>query len=132
MGHGLEWIKKALNPPTITPLGAAVADLLHDLYNGLHHADPVQLKKVAWHDDHHIEFLHYGGLANFDSERLTLLVVRAHDYKLRVEISARAPRYLELMFHLRKREGSNWDRIPTMEDHLALIRRYYPAPIEAK
>lgn len=130
MGHGSEWIQKALKPPSISPLGVAVADLLYDFHHGLHHADPKQLAKIDWGHDHHILYLYYGGLATFDSDRLTLLVMLAFDYRLRLELDAKAHGYIEMMFHLRpSRTGGMWERLPTLEDHITLLRKYHPAPV---
>ena len=73
----------------------------------------------------------FGSLATFDSEKLTKLVVLAHDRYLRVDIGAAGKGKLELMFHLRKtRTGDLMRRMPTMEQHLADIRKYYPAEVE--
>lgn len=131
MGHGSEWINKAFKPARMTPLGVAVADLLYDFYNGLHHADPKQLVKIDWGHDHHIFYIYRGHLSTFDFDNLTRLVMLAFDRHLRLDLSGKANGYIEMMFHLRpKRTGSIVERLPTLEEHLVLLRKYHPVPVE--
>ncbi len=125
---GAEWIRSALKKE-LSPLGVAVADLLGDVFAGIYHLADTELRKVDWDDTHFMLFYLVGrSLATFDSETLTKLVVLAHDRMLRVDISAAGRGKLELMFHLRaSRTGDLMRRMPTMETHLAAIRKYYPA-----
>ncbi len=128
---GADWIQSALKRE-LSPLGEAVADLLGDVFTGIYHLDAKQLAKVEWDDNQSITVrLYYQSLSTFDDENLTRLVVFAHDRMVRVSISAVAPKLLELMFHQRHtRTGGVWERMPTMETHLAAIRKYYPAETE--
>lgn len=46
---------------------------------------------------------------------------------LRVEIQAAAPNYLKLMISQRttREPGESWKRMPTLEDHIAVLRKAY-------
>lgn len=128
---GAEWIKAALSVREMSPLGEAVANLLDNVFVGIYHLDDNKLRKVDWGDTYVVCVqLSCQSLSNFDNNNLTKLVVLAHDYCLRLDISARTVRTLELMFHARQRQGDLMRRMPTMEQHLEIIRRYYPAKDE--
>lgn len=126
---GADWIRSAFEGVALSPLGENVANLLGDVFCGIYHLDTKQLGKTKWGDNHSITVrLHYQSLSTFDDEYLTRLVVFAHDRMLRVSIGAVAPKLLELMFHQRHtRTGGVWERMPTMEQHLAAHRLYYRA-----
>ena len=44
---GAAWIRSALGRE-LSPLGAAVADLLGDVFAGIYHLDNADLRKVDW------------------------------------------------------------------------------------
>ena len=134
MTTGSEWIKTQAYAKDLSPLAAAVADLLANVFGGLHHLDAKSLRKADWANPHFFEFIIYGSLSTWDNPQLTLLIVLAHDAMLRVSIEALAPGYLRLLFHQRQERwepgGNLMIAIPTMEAHLALIRKHHPAPAE--
>lgn len=124
---GSEWIRRTFKTD-LSELGRNVADLLDEVFSGIYHLDIAKLKKVDWGDNYFIAVqLHWQTLSTYDNDHLTRLVVLAHDRCLRVDISATTVRTLELMFHQRKPVGGFADRMPTMEKHLADIRKYHPA-----
>lgn len=128
---GAEWIQSALKPKyPMSPLGIAVADLLGEVFAGIYHIDDSVLERVDWADDYvMIVRLTHQSLSTCDNDYLTRLVVLSHDCCLRLDIRASSKDNLRLMFHQRKRTGSLFERIPTMEEHLAHIRRMKePAP----
>lgn len=62
-------------------------------------------------------------LATFDFNHLTRLVVMAHDRCIRVEIVPTGFGTIGINLHRRhKREGSIFEKHPTIEEHIALIR----------
>ena len=126
---GSEWIKSALKVREMSPLGAAVADLLGDCYSGIYHLEDKKLKKVDWGDPYVVAVqISHQQLSTFDGPYLTLLVVLAHDRCLRMSIRAATVNTLELLFHQRQRGGDLSRRMPTIEEHIASIRRYHPQP----
>lgn len=150
--EGANWLKRSLRL-SLSALGETVADMLGDTFGGIYHLDADTLKKIDWEDDYVLVVpLYRRSLSTFDDELLTKLVVLAHDRCLRLSISAVADvepglmrravdeewsdkeieecgrATLELMFHRRQRSGDVSRRMPTMESHLAAIRKYYPAP----
>lgn len=109
----------------MSPLGIAVADLLGDVFKGIYHLDYKALSRVRWNDNYCIIFiLSWWDLSTFDFDELTKLVVLSHDRMIRISINAVAPHRMQLLFHQRKtRIGSISERMPTMEEHIEIIRK---------
>ena len=71
----------------------------------------------------------YGrGLATWDSDGLTRLVIAAHDACTRVCITPASPTYLKIRLHPRERDSSFMTGHPTIEEAIA---RFRPAPLDA-
>lgn len=65
-----------------------------------------------------------GGLASFDFDELTRAIVMAHDRMIRFSVTPSGPGMLRLVLHKRHtREGQMSARHPTLEDHVASIRK---------
>ena len=98
--------------------------LLADLYLGFHH---VHGALHEWGDG--IKFNTYiTRLATFDFDGLTRLVLLAHDRMIRVEVIPSGPRMIGLTLHKRhKRDGSMYERHPTIETAIAAHRKHYEA-----
>lgn len=108
-----------------SPLGLEVAELIDRLVAGFHHIESDLRGKVDWSNTHHIvvPWPRHFNLATVDSDLLTRLVVLSHDMMLRVEVRPRAHRWQEFIFHKRlTRTGSLMERMPAIEEHIALIR----------
>lgn len=66
-------------------------------------------------------------MASFDFDQMTRLVILAHDYCVRVKVSARTIGYLELMFHDRRRWPPELpNRHPTIEAAIEAVRKAAP------
>ncbi len=63
-----------------------------------------------------------GSLATFDGSGLTALVIGAHAWAVRVEISPASPTFLRLGLHARQRGGRIFDRHPTLHSAWASYR----------
>jgi hypothetical protein len=126
MGAGADRIRavRKINP---SPLGEAVADLLNAVWDGIYHLPDSVVHKTDWTDNYYIAVVvpdH--GLATWDFNYLTKLVVLCHDAGLRMQIGTCNPRNLRLSFHQRKtRKGSTMERHPTMEEATRIIRDVY-------
>ena len=131
MTTGSEWIKKQRYVSDVSPLAASAADLLGIVFGGISHLDEKALRKADWENPHYFEIVISGSLSTWDGPTLTWLVVMAHDAMLRLEIEGAGKNRLCLRFHRRE---ERWEpgvnsliiSIPTMETHLAHIRKYYP------
>ena len=123
---GAEWLEPQLtkNGIEMSDLGRDVADLLGDLSRGIYHIEQ-HLDSADWSNTRWIEIRLPGQLATFDGDVLTVLVVLCHDKAIRCEINPRSNSYLTLRFHQRAREGSMFERHPTLEDHVKKIREHY-------
>lgn len=119
---GANWIKTLKKE--MSPLGEAVANLLGRVFLGIYHLPHPALERVDWSNPYYIEFIYDGDLATVDFNRLTMLVVFAHDEMIRVSIQGCGPRYMKMQFHQRaSRTGSMSERYPTIENHIEQIRR---------
>lgn len=95
--------------------------MLSDLFGGMHHVfGNIQPSGNGIM----INTKHVGSFATFDFDGLTRAVVMAHDRMIRFEIAPSGPGMLKLFFYKRHtRDGSMSKRHPTMEDHIASIRK---------
>jgi len=122
MGAGADWIKGKFGAQ-FSLFGEDVADLLDDLYGGIYHVNHSALKRVDWAHGECIRLtIDDSRMSTFDCADLTKLVVLAHDRCIRVEIQAAAHGFLWLVFSPRNRNGTMYERHPTLEDHIALLR----------
>ncbi len=88
------------------------------VYRGKHHI-PARVKDCGYY----IEVNVYMGMASYDFDHLTRLVVGAHDYCVRVEILSSGPGLLKLRFADRQRMAPNsMESHPRLEPAIALIR----------
>lgn len=140
---GAEWIEKNLaaqrridarskrarrltTASHMSELGKAVADVLGLVWQGIYHLDEAALMRVRWDDQYLVEVPVRHGLATFDRGDLTWLVIVCHDLMLRMEIDVHRPGHLLLRFwQRRQREGSLFERMPTLEQHAETLRRAY-------
>ena len=120
---GVDWLLGRLRrhvdgEPKISPLGVIVADILGQVYRGIYHIDfGSTLTKPDWSDENFIEVNVPQGIATYDSNELTALVLAAHEVPVRLEINAGGPRRLKLGFSPRQRRALElWGRHPTIED----------------
>lgn len=120
---GADWVEKSLGR-TLSPIGRKAANVLGFVYAGIYHLDQAALKKVNWADKWNVHVIIDGSLATYDANALTRLVIAAHDLCARVEIEARAYRYLRLTFSERERNGrSVITSHPTIEQAIESARR---------
>lgn len=127
--RGADWLEGGIGVKEVSSLGTAVADLLGDVYEGIYHLNYNSLRKVKWSDPDYIEVTVRHGLATWDYNELTRLVVLCHDRLLRCAVHAAAPGYLKLCFSQREgREGSTSRRHPTIEHAVESIRAFYARP----
>lgn len=63
------------------------------------------------------------GLATWDFDQLTRLVLAAHDECVRVQVAPSSPRYLRISMSPRARSGGMSERHPTIEDAVADYRK---------
>ncbi len=119
---GADWLPRRLRrhaagEPKISPLGLLVADILGQVYRGIYHIDyGITLTKPDWSDENFIEVNVPQGLATYDGNELTALVIEAHEAPVRLEINAGGPRRLKLGFSPRSRKAVElWGRHPTIE-----------------
>jgi hypothetical protein len=80
-------------------------------YRGEHHF-PGKLKPFGegW------AMSHFGGMATYDGNELTRLVLLAHSECIRVEIDSGGPNRLRIAIWKRQREGRMAERHPTIQE----------------
>lgn len=122
---GADWVARTFKIENMSPLGKAVADILGKVYQGIYHLDDKALKRVDWANDYVLIYKHDRSVSTVDFNHLTQLVVLCHDAAIRMQIGPCNFHYLELMFHQRQRDGGYSERCPTLEDHVATIRKFH-------
>ena len=92
--------------------------MLADIFGGFHHVyNPIKPFGYG------IETNVHGSLPTFDSDTLTRAVILAHDRIVRFEVRSSGPGMVRLCLWKRhKRDGSMFERHPTMEQALAAYR----------
>jgi len=72
-----------------------------------------------------IEFCPVGDLSTWDWNQLTNVVLYAHAYRVRVELSPASPRRLRVCLHAREATGSTTERHPGLRElvEMAMNRR---------
>lgn len=103
-------------------LASKVATILDRVFDGWYHIDDA-FNKAKWENPSYVEIRLRRELSTWDFNLLTQLVVLCHDEAIRLEISPCSNTSLKLLFHERQREGRMYERHPTIEDAIAMIRR---------
>lgn len=117
-------------PPTpFTPLDfAAAVDFFAYIFNGEHNIpgdEDGERNVKRYGDGWHV--VYHGSLATWDGNRLTSLVLLAHDLCVRVEIIP-ASKALKIAIWGREFRAGRVDVThPTLEQAIERHRRYYPA-----
>lgn len=95
------------------PFALRVSGVIEMVFGGKH-----RLAKCTEHSTH-VELVPHGTLATYDDDRLTLLVLAAHKYGVRAEVTNNGMRGIKILLHNRKaRTGRMFERHPTIEDVL--------------
>ncbi len=124
-----EWVERQLSRETPLPaFPAAAIDLLCNALGVGPWNVPVRWDRASLTERRCRFVLRTDGLATFDSDPLTRLVVLAHDRCIRLQLSPAAFAYLAIEMWPRKRNGGDFSaHHPTIEEAIARLR---PAPIE--
>lgn len=94
--------------------------VLSRAFGGMHHVYNLHKSPREWHTNH------YGDLSTFDFNALTLLVLGAHEYCIRLSIQSSGPRMVKICLWPRiSRDGTFDKRHPTIEE---AITRYRTRP----
>lgn len=95
-------------------------DFFSEFYSGEHHI-PGKVKRYGegWMVNHD-----RGDLATYDYDQLTQLVFLAHLKCYRVSVAPSSPRHLKIAIWKRKREGSMFQRHPTLETAIENFMKY--------
>jgi hypothetical protein len=83
-----------------------------ELFLGVHHI-PGKIKDWGFNGWY---VTYYGDLSTFDFNTLTRLVLLAHKFRMRVEITSGGPRRVNIAVHKRTKEGNISTRHPGLED----------------
>ena len=85
---------------------------------------PINWKRVDWRHGNGVSFvIRSEGLATYDFNKLTRLVIGAHEECIRLEISPHTFSHLKInMWPRKSREGNMYERHPTIEDAIINFR----------
>lgn len=100
--------EKPIRPGEMSANQYRCYDMLCDAVGGSHHI----YGKMFPATDNGLTTVISNSLSTFDNDELTRMVILAHDYCVRLEVSPASSRHLRLYLHARDREGSIWKRHP--------------------
>ena len=100
------------------PFAEKIELFIDYVFGGRHHTHSVELKDGVLYI---IKF--WDNLATWDDNKLTKIVVAAHDLGLRVDAQPNGMRGMRLMIHNRAQRESIVRGHPTLEQHLEKIGR---------
>lgn len=95
-------------------------DFFGKIFGGNHHI-PGEVKQFG--DGWAVNYS--GDLATFDYNHLTKIVLLAHDECVRASIQPAGARNVKIAIWKRKREGSTFERHPSLDDAVTQLRDYY-------
>jgi hypothetical protein len=116
---------------TVSENGARCAELLRVWLGGLHHfpGGDKELRATDWSSFFVAVRIRHLSLDTYDGDRLTRLVLLAHDHAIRVGLSSEAMKSITITLHPRPRDGGVMRRHPTIEEALAMHRRFHPEAV---
>lgn len=124
---GPEFMARNHPKKTLSALGSEVAQILSLILGGLHHADPKELNRVEWADEHSMEYRFFGEMATWDGWTLSALVVLAHDRNVRIAVRYTPTREHVAIRFMRPEFNTAEGMMghPTIEETIARLRAYY-------
>lgn len=141
-----EDVKPYTDVKEFSSLGKKAAHILGEVFQGCHHLDYEEMKRINWANTFFIDYRTHTEIATVDGSMMSALVVMAHDMCMRVSVSAIFEKDIEweemesnlgqygscghvvklqILFHERKREGSFMERHPPLEEHIETLRKFY-------
>lgn len=117
------WVESRLNHE-LTEFQRDAVELLSQAFNTGIYNLATNWEKVDWNWGDGVRFKIRRSMATYDFDHLTRLVILAHDMCIRVELTALAPNVMGIaMWRRNKRDGSMYERHPTMEQAIEKVRR---------
>ena len=114
-------------PDQLSDFHLRVFDIIGISYGGIYNA-PVAWDAVQWKGfADGIGIPVRGGMATFDGNKLTMLVLLCHEARIRLDIDPHGFGYLLLQFWPRQHEGGIGRRHPNIDEAVASLRQYLPA-----
>lgn len=124
----IEWIENKYNL-VVSKFMREVLDIMDCVYSGLHHTNYYeQFKKKQYCETRFAEYIDRANeLSTYDFNRLTKLVVLAHDKGIRVSITSDRKKGLVILFHnrmgIRGNGFSMSQRHPTLSKAIKQVRQ---------
>lgn len=118
---GSQWL--LANDKKLSAFGVEVADLLGDLFDGIHHVSS-EVMRADFSNERYITVTVSDGsgrFSTFDSPLLTKLVLLGHKTGIRAGINAATHGYLRLCFVRVDRTGFYADRHPTLTESMEAL-----------
>lgn len=113
-------------PDQLSDFQLKVFDIIGIAYGGIYNA-PVAWDAVIWNFGRGMAIPVRGGMATFDGQVLTTLVLLCHEARIRLDIDPHGFGYLKLQFWQRQHEGCIGTRHPNIDEAVASLRRYLPS-----
>jgi len=109
-------------PDKLNPFQRQVATIIGIVGGGIYNA-PVEWERVTWgRRGMHVPWRGY--LDTFDFNRLTMLVLLAHEARIRVGVEPHTMREVVISFFARRHAGDIGTRHPSIDEAVASFRAY--------
>lgn len=118
------WVEN-VRAEILPPFAHAAIELIAMVFGGAHNA-PINWRKAEIDESSVHVCTRWAPLATWDFNQLTRLVVASHDLMIRVELSAAAPKIMELALYPRHKRSPGESisvRMPTLDDGVEIARR---------
>lgn len=125
--YALDYMKETNLPPLSDDVKDRFGQVVGYAFGGWHHVgDPKRCGTG-------VKFSTYGGLATFDFNQLTKLVLISHAVRVRAEIGQGGPRQLNVYLHPRIDKPDSWsDHHPSLADLVASAQKLMRSDGEQK
>ena len=90
-------------------------EVLACTFRGIHNAPKVHKENHRW------TLNKYGGMATFDNDTLTRLVVSCHKFCIRAEIKSSGPGMVKVVLWPRRRTGAFHERHPNIQEAIESV-----------
>jgi hypothetical protein len=111
MGQPIDFSEKPQPDLIELTFAEKVESFIDDVFGGRHHVRKIEDK------GHHVKLVIFDGIATYDGDTMTRIVIASHELGLRAELSANGMRGLKILLHNRvSRTGCPmYQRHPTLE-----------------
>ncbi len=113
-------------PDRLSPFQACLFDIIGIACGGIYNAQ-LDWDSLDWRYGRGVSMAYWGGLATFDLNCLSTLVLLCHEARIRFSVECSRPCRLRLSFWPRAATGDVASRHPNLDEAVAALRALLPA-----